>query len=230
MPAPSRPFTVRNVQFARAALAAVAALMITFSPDHSAAVGLAVFGGFGIVTAVVLVLGAGLAYPAGRRWPMVVLAVLTLAAGMAGSVPAWRSDDLFFALVISWALLTGLAELLSGIRYRGEPYGRDAVIIGALGLLLGAALLLIPSGFVQPYTIDEAGSFELTGTILGVGMFGAYAAIVAVFLGIAAATPRPKDAEDDDPAETDSPSAEGEPDPRVMHSDRMADGDRGGRE
>ena len=222
MPAPSRPFTARNVQFGRAALAAVAALMITFSPDHSAAVGLAVFGGFAIVTAVVMALAAGLAYPAGRRWPAVLMAAISLAAGMAGSVPSWRSEDLFFVLVISWSLLTGLVELLAGIRYRGEEGARDAITIGALGLALGAALLLIPSGFVQPYTIEQAGSFELTGIILGVGMFGGYAAIVAVFLGIAAFSPRPA-ASPTDAAAADAPTDSATP------SARVTDADRGGR-
>lgn len=217
MPAPSRPFTARNVQFARAALAAVAALMITFSPDHSAAIGLSVFGGFAIVTAVVMGLAAGLAYPAGRRWPAVLLAAISLVAGMAGSVPAWRTENLFFVLVISWALLSGLVELLAGIRYRGEEGSRDAITIGVLSLVLGAALLLIPSGFVQPYTIDQAGSFELTGIILGVGMFGGYAAIVAVFLGIAAFTPRGTVADADASTDPDT------------QSDRVTDADRGGR-
>lgn len=222
MPAPSRPFTARNVQFGRAALAAVAALMITFSPDHSAAIGLSVFGGFAIVTAVVLGLAAGLVYPAGRRWPAALMAALALVAGMAGSVPAWRTDDLFFVLVISWALLSGLVELLAGIRYRGEEGARDAITVGALTMALGVALLLIPAGFVQPYVIEKAGSFELTGIILGVGIFGGYAAIVAVFLGIAALTPRATGRTN---AEAD---AENPTDPATQ-TDRVTDADRGGR-
>ena len=43
MSAPARAFTVRHVQLLRALFAAAAAVMITFSPDHSAAVGLSVF-------------------------------------------------------------------------------------------------------------------------------------------------------------------------------------------
>ncbi|HZU93558.1 MAG TPA: acyl-CoA synthetase, partial [Microbacterium sp.] len=53
MSAPARTFTVRNVQLVRALFAAVAAAMITFSPDHSAAIGLSVFSGFAIATALV---------------------------------------------------------------------------------------------------------------------------------------------------------------------------------
>ncbi|WP_309066046.1 acyl-CoA synthetase [Microbacterium sp.] len=193
MPAPSRPFTARHVQLCRALLAAVAAVMITFSPDHSAVIGLTVFGGFAVVTAFVLALAAGLVFPAGRRWPFVLMAAVSLVTGMAASVVAWRSDDLFFVLVITWAALTGLVELLAGIRFRGTDGARDAITVGALGLLLALALLVVPSGFVQQYTIDSAGTFSLTGIILGVGLFGGYAAIVAVFLGIAGLTPRAKE-------------------------------------
>ncbi|CAI7678084.1 unnamed protein product, partial [Penicillium discolor] len=52
MSAPARAFTMRHVQLLRALFAAVAALMITFSSDHSAAVGLAVISGFALVTAL----------------------------------------------------------------------------------------------------------------------------------------------------------------------------------
>ena len=83
---------------------------------------------------------------------------------------------------------------------RGDPVllATDAITVGALGVLLAVVLLLIPSGFVQEYTIEKAGTFELSGIILGVGMFGGYAAIVAVFLGIAGLTPKRADADDVD--------------------------------
>lgn len=196
MSAPARAFTMRHVQLLRALFAAVAALMITFSSDHSAPVGLSVFSGFVFVTALVQVLAAWLVLPEGSRWPQIVLAALGVIAGMASGIPAWRSDDLFFAVVSIWAIVSGGVELLAGIRARriADPFARDAVTIGALGILLGVVLLLIPAGFVQEYTIDKAGTFLLSGIILGVGMFGGYAAIVAVFLGIAGLTPKQADA------------------------------------
>ena len=202
MSAPARAFTMRHVQLLRALFAAVAALMITFSSDHSAPVGLSVFSGFVFVTALVQVLAAWLVLPEGSRWPQVLLAALGVIAGMASGIPAWRSDDLFFVVVSVWAIVTGAVELLAGIRARrtADPLARDAITIGALGILLGVVLLLIPAGFVQEYTIDKAGTFLLSGIILGVGMFGGYAAIVAVFLGIAGLTPKRADAAADDVA------------------------------
>lgn len=196
MSAPARAFTVRHVQLLRALFAAAAAVMITFSSDHSAAVGLSVFSGFTFVTGFILILAVFLVLPAGSRWPYVILGLLGFAAGMATGIPMWRTNDLFFVIVSSWALITGAVELLAGIRARraGDPTGRDGVIIGAFGVLLGILLLLIPAGFTHDYTIDEAGTFELSGIILGVGMFGGYAALVAVFLGIAGLTPKKADA------------------------------------
>ncbi|MBW8761302.1 MAG: acyl-CoA synthetase [Microbacterium sp.] len=196
MSAPARTFTVRNVQLVRALFAAAAAAMITFSPDHSAAIGLSVFSGFAIATALVLALSAWLVLPAGGRWPYVMLAAVDLLAGMAGGVPAWRTNDVFFGVVVAWGLITGAIELIAGLRARraGEQTARDSITVGAFGLILGVALLAIPAGLTQPYAIKDAGEFLLTGIILGVGMFGGYAAIVAVFLGIAGLTPQRADA------------------------------------
>ncbi len=195
MSAPARAFTMRHVQLLRALFAAVAALMITFSSDHSAPVGLAVFSGFVFVTALVHVLAAWLVLPAGSRWSSVLLAAIGVVAGMVSGIPVWRSDDMFFIVVSSWAIVSGGIELLAGIRSRrgGDVLSRDAITVGALGILLGIVLLLVPAGFVQDYTVAER-SFVLSGIILGVGMFGGYAAIVAVFLGIAGLTPKRMDA------------------------------------
>lgn len=188
-----RSFTPRHVQLLRALFAAAAAIMITFTSNHSAAVGLAVFSGFVSVSALVMVLAAWLVFPAGSRWPYVLLGALGMVAGLAAGVPAWRTADMFFIVVVTWALISGGIELLAGIRARraGDALARDAITVGSLGILLGVVLLLIPTGFTQNYTIDHAGSFVLSGIILGVGMLGGYAAILAVFLGIAGLTKHP---------------------------------------
>ena len=138
MSAPARALTVRHVQLLRALFAAAAAVMITFSPDHSAAVGLAVFSGFVLTTALVMLLAVWLVYPAGQRWPSVVLALLGFAAGMTAGVPAWRTEDVFFVVVIAWAVGTGIVELVVGLRARrsGDATARDSIALGAFGLLL----------------------------------------------------------------------------------------------
>lgn len=188
-----RAFEARHLQLARAFFAAVAAVMITFSPDHSAAVGLSVFGGFAIATALVLLLSAWLVFPAGRRAPAVLLGVLTLVAGMVTGVAPARTTLMFFVVVIAWALATGIAELVSGIvaRRRDDPNARDAILIGAITIVLGLATLIVNPAFQLDYFIAEYGQgYTLTGTTIAVGLFGGYCAIIAVFLGIAGFSPR----------------------------------------
>lgn len=213
-PSSARSFDMRHVQLARAAFAALAAVMITFSPDHSALVGMAVFSGFAIATGLVLLLAVWLVYPAGRRWPATVLGAVALVAGMISGLGPVRTVTGFFAIVISWALLSGLVELIAGWRGLRGPRvrrdiapgiadarpvvdagprsdSRDAVVIGVAGVILGISLLCVPTGYALQYTIEEARqTFTLTGITIGVGIFGAYAAIAAVYLGIAGFSPR----------------------------------------
>ncbi|MDE0546374.1 acyl-CoA synthetase [Microbacterium sp. C7(2022)] len=216
-------FDVRHVQIARAAFAALAAVMITFSPDHSALIGTTVFSGFAVATGLVFLLSVWLVYPAGVRWPSVLLGITTMVAGMVGSLGPVRTINGFFALVIVWAAITGIIETAAGARTlrqlrrpagtaptiggveqrvapsvtdaasrptaRGEA--RDAIVVGVLTLILAIALLCVPTGFALQYSIEDAPEpFTLTGIIIGVGIFGGYAAIVAVYLGIAGFSPR----------------------------------------
>ena len=221
-----RTFDVRHVQLARAAFAALAAVMITFSPDHSALVGMSVFSGFAIATGLVLLLAVWLVYPAGRRWPAATLGGVALAAGMTAGLSPLRTVTGFFGIVIAWAFVSGILELIAGLRgLRGRTArrdiapgvadarpavdpgprsdSRDAVAIGALSVVLGVALALVPAGYSLQYTIEEAHqTFTLTGITIGVGIFGAYAAIVAVYLGIAGFSPR-KEA----PVTTEAPAS-----------------------
>lgn len=211
------------MQLARAAFAALAAVMITFSPDHSALIGTTVFSGFAVATGLVFLLSVWLVYPAGARWPSVLLGILTMVAGMVGSIGPARTIAGFFTLVIVWAVIAGIIETAAGartLRALRRPAGtgptiggveqrvsavtmdaaarpvarseaRDAVVIGTLTLILALALLCVPTGYALQYTIEGAPEpFTLTGIIIGVGIFGGYAAIVAVYLGIAGFSPR----------------------------------------
>jgi hypothetical protein len=198
----TRSFEVRHVQLARAAFAAIAAIMVTFSPDHSAAVGLSIFSGFALASGLVLIAAGWFVYTVDTRWPSVVLGTLSVIAGLAGGIAQLRSVTMFFVIVISWALVTGLVETIAGARglraARGRPRtdaarteSRDALTVGLLTIALGLGLLLVPTQYALPYTVEDAdATFTLTGIIIGVGVFGAYAAIVAVYLAIAGFSPR----------------------------------------
>ena len=142
------------------------------------------------------------------------MAALNIVAGMIGGIVTLRSTALFFAVVIAWALATGLVEAIAGWRAlrrtrhrlrrdggcRGTADGgrtdaaraaRDDLTVGVFTVLLGIGLLLVPGGYVLDYYIPDAGqTFTLTGIAIAVGVFGAYAAVVAVYLAIAGFSPR----------------------------------------
>lgn len=184
-------FEVRHLQLARALFAAMAALMVTFSSDHSAPVGMAIFSGFAMATALVLLISAWLIYRAGQRAVPILLGLVTIAAGMISSAPPLRTTAMFFVVVIAWAAVSGLIELIAGIRSRRttDPAARDAILIGAVTLALAVGLLLVNPAYSLEYAI-QGRAYTLTGITIGVGLFGGYAAIVAVFLGIAGFSPR----------------------------------------
>jgi hypothetical protein len=113
-----------------------------------------------------------------------------------------RTITMFFVIVIGWALITGLIEGISGWRgmrraaASADPRtarsdARDGLVVGAVTVLLGLGLLLVPAQYALNYTITEAHqTFTLTGIAIAVGIFGGYAAIIAVYLGIAGFSPR----------------------------------------
>jgi hypothetical protein len=198
----ARSFEVRHVQLARAAFAALAAVMVTFSPDHSAVIGLSVFSGFALASGLVLIGAGWFVYTVDTRWPSVGLGSLSVIAGMIAGVAQLRTDTMFFVIVISWALLTGLVETITGARAlraardlpktdAARTESRDALTVGILTIVLGLGLLFVPAGYALQYTIEDAdATFTLTGIIIGVGIFGGYAAILAVYLAIAGLSPR----------------------------------------
>jgi hypothetical protein len=198
----ARSFEVRHVQLARAAFAALAAIMVTFSPDHSAVIGLSIFSGFALASGLVLIAAGWFVYTVDTRWPSVGLGSLSVIAGMIAGVAQLRTDTMFFVIVISWALLTGLVETITGARAlraardlpktdAARTESRDALTVGILTIVLGLGLLFVPAGYALQYTIEDANAtFTLTGIIIGVGIFGGYAAILAVYLAIAGLSPR----------------------------------------
>lgn len=153
----------------RAIVAAVAGCTVTFSPDHSPVLGLAVFAGFALLTGALSLLLALRTLTGPGRAPALVSGGVTLLAGVLALVALpVPSLMLFIALVSGWGLVAGTFELVSGRRRSGLA-ARDSVVVGAGTLLLGAAFALLP-----PHPV------------VSVGLLGAYAVMVAVYLGIAA--------------------------------------------
>lgn len=202
-PAAAR-ITSRHMQLGRALFAAAAAAMITFSPDHSHAVGLTVFAGFALASALTLLFAAVFVDDRTRRPGFIVLGIVDALAAAVASMQPLRSTILLFVLIIAWGVVSGAVELAAGLadRRAGRERSlvRDEIFCGALALLLAVAVAIVPPGYSLDYFIAEAGrSFTLDGDIIIVGLVGGYAAILAVYLGIAGLSPQPAAADEEDP-------------------------------
>lgn len=188
---------------ARAIPAGVVAIVITFSADHSARLGLLAFGGFAISTGVVVAVLAlvrlnGVAarpYLTASGLISVALGALALAV-TDGGIPA------LLLVLTAWAVLTGALELYAGVRARRRhAASADWITVGAITLLAGAVFALLPPDLTDAFTNADGTTGVLDSAVIAVGLIGAYAAIVLVLLAIAGfsakwgTTRRPVDAE-----------------------------------
>ncbi|NQX12438.1 hypothetical protein HQQ80_12430 [Microbacteriaceae bacterium VKM Ac-2855] len=161
-----------SVPLTRAAVALVVGAVITFSTDHSPAYGLAVFGGFAVLSGLLVVLLHAARLATSPRGLLIASgAVDVLAGAVALALLVAPSLAGFVYLVAAWAVVSGVLEYLAGRRAAGElaAAGRDWRLVGIGTVLLGIVFAVLP-----PHPI------------VSVGLLGAYAVILGVFLGIAA--------------------------------------------
>ena len=158
----------------RALIALVIGAAVTFSSDHSTALGFAVLGVFlaawGVLAVAMVASGIGMPRPA-----LLAIGVLSL-AGAVVAFAAHGADAGVFALVGAvWAVATGAIEIAAGVRARSvEPAtARDTLVSGILTAALGLVLAVVPRD-----------------PVLLVGLVGAYAVVLGVFVGIGAFTVR----------------------------------------
>ncbi len=180
----------------RAIVALIVGFAITFTPAHSATFGLIAFGLFAVVEGAIVGAGAfGDRTEHRSRGLFIVQGILTVIAGIAALVLPEGGVHYFVWVVSAWAVVTGALELVSGIRARGRIVSaRDWMIVGALTLILAVAFLVVPPDYSQTLGGIEQIKGELTASVVLVGMFGAWAIVAGVLLGIAAVsarTPRP---------------------------------------
>lgn len=171
------------VPILRAVPAAVIALVITFSSNHSAGYGLVLFGVFALVEGIVLGLGSArmLGDPASRRIAL-AQAVVTVVAGIAAVLLPGAGLAAFIGVVTVFAVVTGGLELAQGLRARRRsPFARDWTTVGGLTLLLAIAFLLTPPNYTKELGGVERVSGTLDASIILVGLLGAYLALTAVF-------------------------------------------------
>ena len=163
------------------------AVVITFTADHSAPLGLLTFGIFAVVSGAVLTASAlRLGAKGVVRSVTFAQGILTVLAGIVSlAIPA-AGLPFFVFLLTAFAAITGFLELYLGLRSRGRSSSsRDWVFVGALTALLAIVVLLVPPGFSQTFTGPDEVQRVLTASVIVVGALGAYWAILGVYLVIA---------------------------------------------
>lgn len=158
----------------RAVVVAALAAVVTFSADHTPAFGLAVFGVFAVVQGAVIAAGAR-RFAVSRLGRLLVLlrgALLVVVGALSVALLAGATVGGLLTVEIAGFLGAGALEVLSGVRRAdASPASRDLVTVGGLELLVGVLLAIL-----QP------------DSIFAVGVLSAWGAVVAVYLGIAAAS------------------------------------------
>jgi uncharacterized membrane protein HdeD (DUF308 family) len=171
----------------RAVPAAVVALVVTFSAEHSSRFGLIAFAVLALATGslVALILRRRL-MRSGVRGILTAQAAVSLVLGVAALVLADRGVTAFIVVVAVWAALTGALELYAGLRERRRhPASGDWTTSGALTLVLAIALLVVGPDFAQEFVGPDGVDRVLDSSVVAVGLFGAYSAIIAVYLLVA---------------------------------------------
>jgi uncharacterized membrane protein HdeD (DUF308 family) len=175
------------VPLARAVPALVLALVVTFTPDHSAALGLVTLGVFGILAGAVLTAFALRSRRSVTRTITLAQGLVTIVAGVASLAAPGGGLPYFVFVLTAFAAITGFLELYLGLRSRGHAgSSRDWVFAGALTAVLALVVLLLPPDFSQVFTGPDGVVRELTASVIVVGTLGAYWAILGIYLVIAA--------------------------------------------
>lgn len=159
------------VPLVRALPALIAAVAITFSADHSAKLGLIVFGSFALTSGLLVGASSWRLMNGGTARSMsIVQSAISVAAGVLALALSSGGLGLFIYVVSVWAALTGFLELYNGFRVRPATLAsRDWLLTGVFTAVLAIVFLLVPPD-----------------AVLVVGLFGAYAVVLGVYLVIAA--------------------------------------------
>jgi uncharacterized membrane protein HdeD (DUF308 family) len=184
----SARFAYWPVALVRAIPAVAVGLVITFSADHTALFGLVTFGAFALVSGAILAWGAFRIEDRVLRGIALVQAAIAVVCGVVALVFCTSGAGTLFLVVVSFAAGTGFLELYLGLRARKRhPSSRDWTAAGVMTALLALAVLLVPADYALPWHAEDKGvevNGVLTSEIIVVGIIGAYAILLGVYLAI----------------------------------------------
>ncbi|MGO2110401.1 MAG: HdeD family acid-resistance protein [Pseudoclavibacter sp.] len=199
----------------RALPAAVVALIVTFTQEYTPSFSFVALGAFALASGVLIGFEAiGIPFHPARALTFARSIVSAIAGGAAlvfGVVPHLATVTGFIWHVSIWAIVTGLLELLAAWQVRRLPlFAREVLISGALTLLFGIVIALVPPDLDADYGGLEQIEGSLTATVQSTGFLGAYAAVLAVLLIIEGLTLRgiARRAAGGDPPDPDADASE----------------------
>jgi hypothetical protein len=165
---------MRITQIIQGATALIAGLLITFSQKHDADVamlGLLIMSAGWVVASAVAVI---------KKQSMILHSIVAIGAmamiAYSQSFVANEATTRAWILLMSWGFFGAILEIIFALRAaKKSDERRDYLINAALALLLVVAQIAIT---------------KASDSVSHVGFFGAYAILLAVHLGVAAASPR----------------------------------------
>ncbi|WP_240605855.1 hypothetical protein [Planctomonas deserti] len=177
-----------RVPLARAVLALALAAVTTFTAGHSPQFGLTVFGAFALLSGLVTAaLTAASLTDRRLRSLFLVHGAVSVVVGLAALIGSSAGLLFYLYLVSVWAAVTGFLELYAGLRSRGRvAAAKDWLTVGAATALLALVFLLVPPDYAEAFTAADGVDGAVTASVLGVGLLGAYGALLGVYLIIAA--------------------------------------------
>lgn len=133
------------VALSRAVVALAAGAFITFSADHSAGLGLVVFGAYALAAGIVCGVGSLAIADRVLRGAAIAQGAFGVIAGILALTLHSSGLGVLLYTISVWAALTGFTELYGGVRARGRaPVSRDWLIVGGLTAVLAIVYLVIP--------------------------------------------------------------------------------------
>jgi uncharacterized membrane protein HdeD (DUF308 family) len=171
----------------RAIPALALGVVITFTAQHSSALGLVSLGIFGLSTGVILVVSIATApHTNGTRSVVLAQGIVLLVVGAVALAAPSAGLEFLILLITGFAVVTGFLELYLGMRKgRATQERRDGIFLGGLTVLLALAVLVVPPGFSQSSAGPDGIVRELTASVIIVGLLGAYWIVIGIYLVIA---------------------------------------------
>ena len=132
----------------RGAAALLFGLLTLFMPGITLAVLILLFGAFAIADGVFTVGAALRRRRSEQRWgAYLVSGILAIGIGIVTFLWPGLTALVLLYLIAAWAIVTGIAQLVTAIRLREVLAGEWLLLIsGILSVLLGVALVMFPAG------------------------------------------------------------------------------------